>query len=223
MSRSPVQNAMSRRRLVVMSILAFSGMTAVSRFGWACSCGETWERMDADVIFQGRAIEVHQPMHLRFGPSRPRGAAGIPWGLLFEASRALDRDVRTVFRVRQAWKGGPPQFVTVNTGSGLCCDCSVGRMFEEGKEYVVYAAQYHGELNIGFCAGSALAGNRLPTADVDKLGAGTPPSSGRRGFPMLWRHLLLPGAMAVPILLAAMIWRRSTRRHRRAKPEGRER
>jgi hypothetical protein len=218
-SVSSIRNAIACHRLIATSILAFLGVTSWACCGWACSCGGTWERTDADVIFQGEAIEVHQPLHLRFKPSRVHGLARVPWGLWFEASRALDQDVRTVFCVSKAWKGSPSQFVTVNTGSGLCCDCSVGKIFEEGKQYVVYGAQYNGQLNIGLCGGSALPRSGLPRAEVEKLGRGTPPSSGRRprGLPMFWRHLLLPGAVALALRLAAIIWRRATHRYRGAK------
>jgi hypothetical protein len=76
--------------------------------------------------------------------------------------------------------------------------------------------QHDGELKIGWCAGNAVAVNALPRAEVANLGASTPPSSGRRRFPMFWRHLLLPAAIAGPIALAAVIWRRrSKRRHRK--------
>jgi len=208
MSSSRLRNAAPWQRLVVVSILAFSGFSLWARFGWACSCAGNWERSDADVIFQGQVVEVHEPMHLRF--SRPRGVTRIPWQLWFKASDALDPGVRTVFRVNKVWKGAASQLVTVSTGSGWCCDCSLGKIFDDGKDYVVYAVRRDGELRIGFCAGSALSGKALPSAEEAKLGHGTPPASGH-SFPMFWRHLLLPGALAAPLLLAAMIWQRSRR------------
>jgi hypothetical protein len=215
-----MSNALPCHRFAAMSTLAFLGVTSYARFGVACSCGGTWDRTDADFIFQGEAIEVHEPLHLRFRPGRVDGVGGIARGLWFEASRALDSDVRTMFRVRKAWKGRPSQFVTVNTGSGLCCDCSVGNVFEEGKEYVVYAAQDDGQLSIGLCAGRAVPGTALPSTEGGNLSAGTPPSTGRRGFPMFWRHLLLPGTVALTIALALISWRLFKRRYRGAELGG---
>ena len=205
---------MQCRQLAALSILAFLGVALWARSGCACSCVGAWETSDADVIFQGEAIEVHEPLHLRLGPRRAEGVARVVWGLWFEASRALDEDVRTVFRVRNVWKGGASQFVTVNSGSGSCCDCSVGNVFKEGKEYVVYAAQYDGQLHIGWCAGSAVPATAASLTAVNNLGGVTPPSSGRRGLPMFWRHVLLPGTAAVPIALAIIIWLRSTRHYK---------
>jgi hypothetical protein len=210
-----VRNVMQCRQLAALSILALLGVILWARIGSACSCGGTWEITDADMIFQGEAIEVHEPLHLKLGPRKAEGVARVVWGLWFAASRALDEDVRTVFRVRTVWKGRATQFVTVNTGSGLCCDCSVGKVFEEGKEYVVYAAQDDGQLHIGGCAGSAVPGTAASPTAVDSLGGVAPPPSGRRGLAMFWRHLLLPGTVVVPIALAIIIWLRSAR-HRRA-------
>ena len=192
--------------------VAFAAAISWAQAAWACSCGGFWEPTDADVIFQGEAVEVHVPLHLRFGPERIEGVGGIAWGLWFEVARNFDDDVRTVFRVERAWKGNPAQFVTVNTGSGMCCNCTVGAILEEGSEYVVYAAKDDGETRVGWCAGYVVAGKDLPRPEVTSLGAGTPPSKARRGFPMFWRHLLLPATIAVVVALPVLIWRRRSKR-----------
>lgn len=204
MSQSSCGGGVRRHRSVVLSLLVFVGATAWGRFGWASSCGDVWLPSDADVIFQGQAIEVHDPLHLRFRRTGASRATGLACGLWLAAARSLDDDVRTVFRVSRGWRGTPSQFVTVNTGPWL--------RFEVGKEYVVYAAKDDGELYVGSCAGTALPGSALPADDAATLGIGTPPSRGGRGVPMFWRHLLLPSAVVMPILLTATIWAWLTRR-----------
>ena len=198
-------------------ILAFVATASFAETGKACSCGGTWTPADADVVFLGEAVEVHEPLHLKLGPGIYGGIAGIAWGLSFTVTRALRDEVRTVFRVKRAWKGAPSEFVTVNTGSGVCCDCSAGNVFDEGSDYIVYATQSDGELSVGLCGGYAVATVLLPPAELAKLGPGAPPSVGPAIFPMFWRHLLLPAAGAVPFALAGVIGWFLSKRGRRAR------
>jgi hypothetical protein len=214
MSSATALRANPGLRLLATSIAVLLALVLSVKAAWACSCGGFWERTDAHMIFQGEVVEVHLPLHLQVAPRRIEGVGGIAWGLWFSVSQALDDDVRTVFRVDKVWRGRLAQFVTVNTGSGLCCDCSLGKIFEKGREYVVYAPEQADEIFIGFCAGRADAVKDLSAAELAMLGASTPVSSGGRRFPMFWRHLLLPLALAAPIALAAIAWlRRSGKRH----------
>jgi hypothetical protein len=200
-----------------MSILAFVATVSFAETGEACSCGGTWTRADADVVFQGEAVDVHEPLHLKLGSGTHGGLAGIAWGVSFTVTRAFGDEVRTVFHVKRAWKGAPSEFVTVNTGSGVCCDCSVGNVFDEGSDYIVYATRSDGELRVGFCGGDAVAPALMPPAELAKLGPGAPPSVGSTVFPMSWRHLLLPAAGAVPFALAGAIGWFLSRRGRRTR------
>lgn len=189
-------------------MLACVAGIAAAETGAACSCGDVADRMNADVIFQGEAVEVHRPLHLGIRPPSSGRIAPIIWRTWFVISRKFDPDVRTVFRVNEAWRGGPAQFVTVNTGSGICCDCSVGDIFTAGSSYVVYAVRYRGELLVEFCSGGVVPGKRLPPVDASLLGRSSPPSSGPRAFPMFWRHLSLPMTVvtAIVLMVSAVSW-----------------
>lgn len=212
-------------RRFLSAIVALGGLLWFARVGWACSCGGLWEPKDADVIFRGTAVEVHQPLHLRIMPRSRRGVAGNAWAIWAVASKTFDADVRTVFRVEEAWKGEPAEYVSLNTGSGRCCDCSLGRRFTVGSDYVVYAVRWHGELLVDSCAGNVTDTSSASLLELASLGLGKgkAPSSGGRHVPMFWRHLLLPTAIALPILLTTIVWLlRAKRRHGHAsfRPSG---
>jgi hypothetical protein len=200
--------------------LVFAATISITKAGAACSCGGEWGPTDADTVFQGEAVEVHRPLHLRFRPEGGKTLARLVWGLWSRIARPFDSDVKTVFRVSRSWKGDPPEFVTINTGSGTCCECSVGTIFAEGGNYVVFAVKYGGELHVNSCAGMMVSGKALPAAEAAKLGVGTRPSKGSRSLPMTWRYLLFPGVLALPIVLAGVTSRtfveRLRRRRRRA-------
>jgi hypothetical protein len=212
MSWATVPRTTRGLRLLAMSIAVLVAIVLGVKAAWACSCGGFWERMDAEMIFQGEVVEVHVPLHLQVAPRKLEGIGGIAWGLWFSVSQGFDDDVRTVFRVDKVWRGRLAQFVTVNTGSGLCCNCSLGKIFEKGHEYVVYAPKQADEIFIGFCGGRADAVKDMSPAELAMLGASTPVASGGRRVPMFWRHLLLPLALAAPIALAAIVWRRRSRK-----------
>lgn len=201
-------------RAAMSAAPAFLAASLYAQGGHACSCGDDWGRADAAVVLSGTAIEVHEPSHLRVGPTQG-GLAGMFVGAWVKASMAFDPDVKTVLRVNQVWKGTVTQFVTVNTGSGLCCDCSLGKVFDEGNEYVVYADEGDGEIYVGLCGGQAVAKGALSRAELDTLSVGRPPPSGARTLPLYWRHLLVPFAITLPIALLAMLrwrWLRAQRR-----------
>ena len=166
---------------------------------------------DAELIFGGEAIDVHVPLYRRHAPTtRVEGLARITWRLWFDALRWVDRDARTTFRVTRVWRGQVSQFVTVNHGAGVC---GLGASFEEGKEYFVYAAQTDGEPYVGSCGGIAFSEMALPSDELAKLGTSRAPSAGRAPLPLFWRDLLLPGAITLPLALAALIaaWHSKTR------------
>jgi len=205
------------RHSLLAAVVALGMILALARMGWACSCGGSWELKDAEVIFRGEVIEVHEPLHLQITPSSRHGFAATAWWAWASASRTFDEDVRTVFRVDEVWRGEPAEYVTVNTGSGLCCDCSLGRQFKVGHEYVVYAWRWNGELHIGGCAGRAHDVSPASLAELASLGMGKgkPPASGGGYVPVFWRHLLLPLAFLGPILLTAIGWLRRAQRRQR--------
>lgn len=188
-----------------LAILAFAVATSCAGAARACSCGGEWELADAVVIFQGQAVEVKRPLFLRLHPTKRFGVVAITEGLLLTVSRVMGtEDVRTVFRVDKVWRGSRSPFVTVNTGTGMCCDCSLGDVFKEGREYVVYAARYNGELRLGRCGGRAFDAKLLSPAQAAMLGPGVPPASGKKAFP--WRWVSLLAALALPAFVSAR-WR----------------
>jgi hypothetical protein len=192
---------------VGMSALALVATTLSAEVGRACSCGDAIHPLDADVIFQGEAVEVHQPLHLRFVPRTEEELEMVAYELWFTAAREFDRDVRTVLRVNTAWKGRVPTYITIHTRF---------RSFEEGRDYVVHATMDGDELHVAGCTGGRVFPGKAPTPEyAANLGPGTRPSRGARGFPMFWRHLLLPATMALPIAFAGLIhWRFAGRRAR---------
>ena len=198
---------------VAIWVLALVATIFDAEIGKACSCGDITDPLDVDVILQGEAVEVHQPLHLRFIP-RGRGLEREAWRLWYSVATNFDSDVRTVVRVNTVWKGRAPKFVTINTGSGLC---SYGAVFQEGRDYVVHATRDNGELHLYSCAGGRVfSGKALEPEYAAKLGPGIPPQSGARGFPKFWRHLLFPATLALPIALAGLIYLIAKSRHKRA-------
>ncbi|MEZ4223519.1 MAG: hypothetical protein R3B13_21405 [Polyangiaceae bacterium] len=188
-----------------LAILVFGVATSYAGAAHACSCGGEWDPADADVIFQGRAVEVERPLFLRVHPTKRSGAAALAWGFLYEVSTALgDEDVRTVFRVDRVWRGSRSPFVTVNTGSGMCCNCTLGDVFKLGSDYVVYAIRNKGELRVGACAGSAFDAKLMSRAQAAMLGPGVPPARGEKALPWSWVFLLA----AFALLGASCGWRR---------------
>lgn len=170
----------------------------------SCAGDGPWERQDADAVFQGEVVEVHEPLQLQFRPSHANRVIVLAWQLWRDAAQPFDADVRTSFRVNKSWKGRPAQFVTV---------IAERRVFEEGDEYVVYAVNEGDDLYVVGCAGSALAGSELPPADIGLLGPSAPPTPGWK-VPMFWRHWLLPAPITALTLLVAVLWsRRSKRRY----------
>lgn len=216
MGASRARGATLRAAIWVLALIATISRAKVGR---ACSCGGERDRLDTDVIFQGKAVEVHRPLYFRFVPFGAGKFERVVDELWFRTARAFDRDVRTVFKVNTAWRGDVPQYVAVNTGTGLCCSCTLGAIFKEGSDYVVFAKKFDGELIVDWCVGSSFAGTALPRESVATLGRGASPASGARSFPMFWRHLLLPGGTMLPIALAGLIqWRFSGRRRRERAP-----
>jgi hypothetical protein len=204
--RSVAGPVMRRLRLQTACLIILCVTVSFPRTSLACSCGGTWTPVDADVIFRGTVVRVHDPVLRRLRPRGPHVITRVLWGLWYDAAKVFDSDVRTVFEVESAWKGHPAQFVTVNTGSGLCCNCTFGNLFMEREEYLLYATRDGGELGVGSCAGVVIVGKAAIDAEAVLLGPGVKPTPGPRGIPTSWRALLLPSAMATPFMLALLIW-----------------
>ncbi len=205
------RRATSGAQRFVLAALAFVAVTAFAHRGEACSCGGDWQRSDSDVIFRGKVVEVHRPLHLRFVPRRADRLGFVAWRIWYSLAKHFDADVRTVFQVDTAWRGSPSLFMTVNTGSGMCCNCSLGDVFVPGGEYIVYAMrETDGELSVAFGSGHAFLGKALPLEDIGELGPGIAPTRGGRGVPLVWRHLILPAALLGFVGLAVLgaQWRR---------------
>lgn len=98
--------------------------------------------------------------------------------------------------VLEAWKGVDGSTVQVHTGMGGG-DC--GFNFEEGKEYMVYAALGEGELlEVYICSLTGL----LADSDTESLGEGTvvSESAPEQNFKAIY------GGAALVILLAAIVY-----------------
>lgn len=122
-------------------------LTDVSRPSYACSCAQRSpeERFDsADAVFAGQVVDKNQ----------------IPNGY------------NVVFNVYRYWKGlsENDKVVAVWTVSS---SASCGYEFQEGEEYLAYASNGGGSLEVGLCGGTQ------PLAGADNelaiLGAGTVP------------------------------------------------
>ncbi|CAN0520662.1 unnamed protein product, partial [Laminaria digitata] len=95
----------------------------------ACSCGWASEikRLEsADVVFIGRVESV-------------------------DVVAAINPQVVTTFKVEHLYKGDVGQHVRVETGTGFCCDCSLGPLFTTQPRWLVFASDRDGTLRTDSC------------------------------------------------------------------------
>lgn len=114
----------------------------------ACSCAgvpELEERVkQADAAFVGTVVEVDVPLLLR---ESVVPLADTPLSFVY----GLEPEVRTRFRVERRYAGPLGTHVLINSGDGLCCNCSPGNIFTPGERWLVFAHERDGELRITTC------------------------------------------------------------------------
>ncbi|MGH2754483.1 MAG: hypothetical protein ACRDLB_08610 [Actinomycetota bacterium] len=124
------------KRLIVLCILAVSGVAITATPCWACSCVEQTkeEQADnADAVWYGKVREIS-------GGDTDDGTFG-------------DDNLRVRFRVRTVYKGKNIKRSTIvrTNESGAACGYET---FEEGKRYTVFADRSNGKLYTSLCSGT---------------------------------------------------------------------
>jgi len=115
----------------------------------ACSCG--WasdiKRLEsADVVFIGRVESVDVPWYLNHPPDWPPAIR-----VYIQVVAAINPQVITTFKVEHLYKGDVGQHVRVATGTGFCCDCSLGPLFTTQPRWLVFASHSDGTLRTDSC------------------------------------------------------------------------
>ena len=140
----------------------------------ACSCAgatdaELFAR--ADAVFVGRVEAVDIPWRVRQARERR-----YPERLSSFLLTLGDPEVVTTFAVERVFKGRLGERVRVESGTGACCNCSLGATFESAPRWLVYATAHEGRWSTGLCSRP----RPVPPGDMLVPGAplGSPPSLG---------------------------------------------
>jgi hypothetical protein len=144
------------KRLIVVCVLAVSGVAMTAPPCWACSCAPSTKKedaKDADAVFYGKVRKI--------SGGNPDNGLG-------------DDNIRVKMRVRTVYKGkNIERLTTVRTNeSGAACGYE---SFEEGNRYTVFAEKRNGRLFTNLCSGTK-RGNIDP--DDYGLPPGHPPEEG---------------------------------------------
>lgn len=192
-------------RLVFVALL-LGALTADQAIG-SCPCrppaSPAAASANADSVFAGAVVQAHT-----FQPTTKRALYGLElklhdWGLFHRPTKHW-LSVPYDLTVSRAWKGAPPDRVTVFSAFGPS-DCGV---FEVGKTYLVYASlDSTGDYSTHFCMGTRELA--LASADLRQLGTGSAvarsPRSSADSPPNFFWPAILGTAAAV---LIALGWRR---------------
>ena len=183
------------RLLAVVILLAL--MLAQPRPASACSCvppdPPPVAFTNAHAVFVGGVTAINDPTWL---------ARTLPFLPIVYSSAD---PVLANFQVGDSWKGVTTTTVAIRTAvSGASC----GYTFDVGKQYVVYAYQYNGELETSICTRTSEVA--LATADLNYLStlpklALTPTASSPTLFYIVVGLLV---AIAVALLIATWLIRR---------------
>ena len=196
------------RALLLLLLVAVLGAPSLAA---ACSCmslGGTTERFEqADVVVHGLVIRERVPLLSSVPTPRlprwtPRFIRNLTYG-------GVTADVEVI----QAWKATPAGVISVNLGSGQCCDCTLGAGgLPVGEEVVLFGRIRDGKQYIGASSCSPpLRGQRVRDA-LEEFGPGI---TDLPAGPWLWRAARWVGRLGV---LLALLWagRLWTRRRSRA-------
>lgn len=116
------------------------------------------QRMErAGVVVHGTVLRQRAPLWARLPVHRlPRW---VPRWLRRSANATAD------IQVIQAWKARPHSVVSVNLGSGQCCDCTFGtRAFTVGEEVILFGRVKDGVPRVG----ASLCNPPLRRSQVDR-------------------------------------------------------
>lgn len=140
----------------------------------ACSCmepGTLEHRMErAGVVVHGVVVGERIPISSRLPLHRlPRPPRWTPRFV----RRMLVPSVTAEVDVIQAWKASPYATVSVNLGSGACCDCTLGAgTFAPGDEVILFGRVRDGVVRVGASmCNPPIEGSRVQGA-LDTFGPG---------------------------------------------------
>lgn len=147
---------MKRLFFLVTSLLLLKANPA-----YACRCLPRTPQQSftsSQAVFVGRAIAVVNSSSVEGQPSSRRTPS------------RLSQEVRITFEVSKVWKGEKKRQIVVMTSSS---SASCGYSFQQGEEYLVYAASQGSKLTTGLCSGTKSLS--MAQADLAVLGEGNPP------------------------------------------------
>lgn len=213
-NRGVCARVISTMRLLLPLVLAVA--LAAPGLAAACSCayqGDALERFDrAGVVAHGVVRAEHVPLtNLLARLPLPRWTPRFIWRL---ARPGVTADVELI----QAWKETPTRVITVNLGTGQCCDCTLGPGgLKIGEEVILFGGMRDGEPRLGASnCNPPIEGRRRVKEALALMGPGITdlPRGPRAPFLMKW--LVRIGILGA-LLWAARIWfggRRSAPRAR---------
>lgn len=157
---------------LVVALVVILGVEGSAR---ACSCAgipSLPERVaEADAAFVGTVVEVDVPLLLS---DSVVPLVDTPLSFLY----FTEPQVRTRFEVERRYRGPLGTHVVIDSGDGLCCNCSLGNAFSPGERWLVFAGESEGELRVGQCRWP-LSEDRDPegfAAALQQLGPGDAPT-----------------------------------------------
>lgn len=164
---------------IVLMAFAVSMFIALPRGAFACSCMMPPDSVTAmgtsDVVFAGQVASI---------VDRSIG----------QMQSSMDPMLVT-FQVNTVWKGDPKPSLSITTSRD---SASCGYKFEPGREYIVYANVFEGQLSTNICTRTALLADAQ--ADVAALGEGQTVEQPTAQSPSLMPLIL--GGLAVAAVIA---------------------
>ena len=201
--------------MVRASISALPFAASLAIFGpseaRACACtsvaAPAEAANEADAAFVGVVEEVRVPLLLRAPIIR---LVDTPLSFVF----ATEPTIRTRLRIETRYRGALGSEVEIDSGDGLCCNCTPGRVFAPGERWLVAAFEHDGELRVSTCRPPVSQRQRPQAfaAALEALGPGDPtPHARPRWTP---KHDTWWPVVTVPLALAAVaVARKARSRH----------
>ncbi len=188
----------------LLSTIVAAAVLASPTLAAACSCadwGGTMERYErAGVVVHGVVVASHVPLFFPLAGVRlPRWT---PRFLRRFARPGATADVEVI----QAWKATPRRIVTVNLGTGQCCDCTLGPgALRVGEEVVLFGRVREGVARVGASNCNPPIHKRRVTEALALLGPGITdlPPAPRAPWLMSWLGRI---GLLLALLVAARLW-----------------
>ena len=117
---------------------------------------------DSTAVFSGEVVDLEKP------PPDTAMVEGTMWTVVGGG----EREATVTLRVSEVWKGPRQQTMTITTEGDSSVGC--GYPFEEGQEYLVYAAG--GDPSVNLCG--EIKPLSEARADLEALGSGEAPEDG---------------------------------------------